>query len=233
MLTGILAGLKESTGLTLEELQPENPGPGLICSNFDGASVKFGIKYGVVTHTKSIILSSLSIVCIAMESAALDASKSNPYMGKFEDALKSVFTWFHYSSKRLRELKNIVAVIDKKFSHLEALKSMRWMSSKLSFVSALKDDLQVVVMQMENEPNTCKDIDGAKVKGYMVTLKSAKFIKMLYGLCDYLPTLSHISKAFQQEDILLIEVPERIHADILRLQALKVHPGPCMQDFLK
>ena len=65
---GIQQGIQrslEKTGLDFNKLKSDTPGPSLVCVNFDGASVNFGIRNGVVAKMKEHFPKLLGIMCIA------------------------------------------------------------------------------------------------------------------------------------------------------------------------
>jgi hypothetical protein len=59
--------------------------------------------------------------------------------------------------------------------------------------------------------------DANRGKGYQKDLKSIKFLKHLYFLHDYLLILTEVSKYFQLEDLLLIEISDLVEAAVMKL----------------
>lgn len=99
----------ETVNLSFGKLQPTAPGPSLACANFDGASVMPSQRRGVISKIKEVIPTALRIHCVAykLELAVLDASKSCPQMTRFEDTLKGIFNYYHFSCKHRGELEEI------------------------------------------------------------------------------------------------------------------------------
>lgn len=51
-------------------------------------------------------------------------------MKKFEDTLKGIFNYYHFSPQQRRELKEISSLSDTEFAHFSGLHQVRWMASK-------------------------------------------------------------------------------------------------------
>lgn len=106
------------------------------------------------------------------------------------------------------------------------------MSSKSRAVSALEQNLKAVAGHLEhNSVSGTRADDANRGKGYLKDLKSIKFLKHLYFLLDYLPILTEVSKCFQLEDLLLIEISDLVEAAVMKLNALKQKPGKFMTMF--
>lgn len=102
--------------------------PSLIMANFDGASMNFRSKSGVVVKLKEYFPEVLSLPCVAhkLELLILDAVKSWKYLSDcFEEVIKGIFKFYHYSPKRRRELKAILDILDKDLVHFSSIKQVR------------------------------------------------------------------------------------------------------------
>ena len=235
--TGIYSSIQkglETVNLSFEKLQPTAPGPSLACANFDGCNVMLGHKGGVITKIKEVIPTALGIHCVAhkLELAVLDASKSCPQMAKFEDALKGIFNYYHFSPKRRRELKEISHLFETELAHFSAVKQVRWLASKERAVSALKRNLATVVMHLEHRHTEgTRAEDSNRAKGYHKEITTVTFIKMLYFLLDFLPAIARLSKIFQKEEFLIFEIQDVVERAVIELSALKLHPGTNMKEF--
>ncbi|KAJ8318674.1 hypothetical protein KUTeg_003765 [Tegillarca granosa] len=222
--------------LSFEKLKPDDlEYPSLICANFDGASVNLGQKGGVIAKIREVIPNVLGLHCVAhkLELAALDANKHCKYViEQFEQTVKGIFNFYHYSPKRRREVKEVADVLDVTFSHMSDVKQVRWMSSKYRAIEALQKNYPAIVTHLEHNSASGNRADDAnKAKGYLKDLRSLKFLKHLYFLLDYLPVLTNLSKQFQLEDLLIIEIPDLVEAAVLKLNALKTTPGKFMKIF--
>ena len=168
-----------------------------------------GQRGGVISQIKEVIPTALGIHCVAhkLELAVLDASKSCPQMAKFEDTLKGIFNYYHFSPKRRRELKEISHLFETELAHFSAVKQVRWLASKERAVSALKRNLATVVLHLEHRHTEgTRAEDSNRAKGYHKEIASVSFIKMLYFFLDFLPVIARLSKIFQKEEFLIFEI---------------------------
>lgn len=114
--------------LSMEDLcSPDNNKPTLVCANFDGASVMQGHKNGVVSFISSEAPWIVPVHCVAhkLELAALDAVNNFPYLkNKFESTVKGIFLFYHYSSKRRREVKEIADMLESDLYHISSVKQV-------------------------------------------------------------------------------------------------------------
>ncbi|XP_070550348.1 zinc finger protein 862-like [Ptychodera flava] len=220
----------QSVNLNFNDLKHEQnkDGPMLVGVNFDGAAVMMGVKSGVVKKITDIIPEVIAMHCVAhkLELAALDANKSVKYMEKFEDTIKGIYNFYHYSPKRRRELTEICAIIQQCTAHFSSVKQVRWLASKDRAVKALKMNLPAVVMHLQHS-------DADKARGYYKEVTTVNFIKHIYFMLDYLSVLATLSRAFQQEGLLVMElhVPDHIECTLIALTALKNTPGKYMKEF--
>lgn len=236
---GIFHAIKEALStfdLTLDQLKPDcNDAPNLIMANFDGASVNFGNKNGVVTKLKNVIPEIYALQCIAhkLELAVFDAVNCWEYLkNTFETIVKGIYNFYHYSPKRRREIKDIADVMEKDFAHLSNVKQVRWLSSKQNALNAVKNNYCIIVSHLENSnvQGTRAD-DANRALGYHKKITSLNFVKVLNFMLDFLKIVSDLSKVFQSETVLVFEVPVFIDQTLMLLEALKTTPGENMKHF--
>ena len=100
--------------------------PTIVCANFDGASVMQGQKGGTMAHILAKAPWIIPMHCVAhkLELAALDASKSVTYLQKFEDTIKGIFLFYHYSPKCRREVKEIAEILQEDLVYISSLKQV-------------------------------------------------------------------------------------------------------------
>lgn len=101
-------------------------GPKLVSVNFDGAAVMMGKKTGVATKFADIAPHVIPMHCVAhkLELSVLDAVKQAKYLGKFEETVKGIFKFYHYSPKMRREIAEIGRVIDEDLAHFSSVKQV-------------------------------------------------------------------------------------------------------------
>ncbi|XP_070550824.1 zinc finger protein 862-like [Ptychodera flava] len=232
----LVTGLAE-VDLNMQDLHPDSgKTPSLVCANFDGASVNMGKKTGVVTKIKGIIPSVVGIHCVAhkLELSILDASKRLKIMTDFEEILKGIFSFYHFSPKRRRELAEISRIFETDLAHFSSVKQVRWLASKERAVKAISRNLRSVVLYLQHNATAGNRADDAnRGKGFLKGITSIRFLKMMFFLLDYLPIVSDLSRAFQLEDLLITELPDKLEQTVVRLNALKSVAGNNMQFFLQ
>jgi hypothetical protein len=123
---GIDSGLSRF-GIEFSDLTDTGNGkPTLVCANFDGASVMQGLKTG----TMSMILKDAPWVfpmhCVAhkLELAALDSVRTDSYLRKFEDIVKGIYMFYHFSPKRRREVKEVAEFLGSELVHMSGIKQV-------------------------------------------------------------------------------------------------------------
>ena len=179
----------------------------------------------------------MGLHCVAhtLELAAHDATKIYKYLEQMESTIKGIFSFYmyYYSPRRKNEVKAIAEILDVDFARMSEIKQVRWMSSKSKAVSALEQNLKAVAGHLEHNSVSGTRVadDANRGKGYQRDLKSIKFLKHLYFLHDYLLILTEVSKYFQLEDLLLIEISDLVEAAVMKLNALKQKPGKFMTMF--
>ena len=243
---GVLAGLLkalESRSLKIENLKdPSKPGPTMVCANFDGASVNMGEYEGVGAKLKRDFSMEWLIVmwCVAhkIELAMLDAVKSNSAITQFEEHFKSVLGFYDkLHVKNRREAKSLAEILDEMYVHLPPIKEQRWVASKVRANQAMRKDYHILVSHLTTvaagTPGHTQSTREVKAGAYLKYITSPRFLYMLHFLIDVLEIVKKMSLAFQSDDLLIFQVPEKVKACIVSLLALKKIPGPTMKIFME
>ncbi|XP_062616845.1 zinc finger protein 862-like [Saccostrea cucullata] len=238
VLGALNAAVENGLNLKMTDFHPDNKGtPSLIMANFDGASVNFGSKSGVVAQMKKDFTNILALQCVAhkLELSILDAVKCWKYLSDtFEDIIKGIFKFYHYSPKRRRELRAIAEILEKELIHFSNVKQVRWLASKARAIDAVKKNFEQVVTHLEHNNLSSTYTEGAsKALGYVKKITTVKFVKVLHFMLDFLPVVANLSKSFQSETVLLCEVTILVDGAILALEGLKTSNGANMKEFLE
>lgn len=233
---GVLDGIFRAlslVGLTKENLKANEPGPTLICANFDGANVMQGKKNGVVGKLVKEYNHVLGMWCIAhkLQLAVMDSVKDVQSLLKLESTLKGIYKYYHGSPKRRREIKAIADILDADLAHIPDVKDVRWVASQGKALRAIQTNLLVVTTHLD-EAASRTDLYADTAKKYFKDLTSAPVLKIMFLLIDVLDVITDLSKFFQTEDMLVLEVLPKVEAVILRLTSLKFHPGNNMREFM-
>ncbi|XP_070550749.1 zinc finger protein 862-like [Ptychodera flava] len=125
-------------------------------------------------------------------------------------------------------------MLEQNLCHLSGVRQVRWLSSKERAVKAVKHNYQAIVTHLENTATDAKATAdaGSKAKGYHKAITAIKFVRLLHFMLDYLPLLAQLSRAFQEEKLLIMEIPDALEQTLLALNALKLYPGKNTREFL-
>ena len=94
---------------------------------------------------------------------------------------------------------------------------MRQVASKVRTLTALKKSYGPVVSHLESlaertEGYTVSSEEAATAKGLLSVMKSERFVPMLHFLIDLLTIMTTLSLFFQQNDICISQIPDKIMA---------------------
>ena len=227
--TGVYKAVKQGIAAVKRE-----DGPSLIGANFDGASVKIGEKAGAKALLKKDFPFITVIHCVAhkLELSVLDAAKSMPYLQIFEETIKSIFNFYHFSTKRRCELAEIADLLSTMLTNYSSVKAVRWVASKSRALLAVKKNFASTVMHTEDASQGSKD---AKTKGKAASIHkeitTVRFVKMLRFMLDLMDIITETSKIFQREKRTIPEVPDIIQETTMKLMNLKQHIGKHSKEF--
>ena len=227
--TGVYKAVKQGIAAVKRE-----DGPSLIGANFDGASVKIGEKAGAKALLKKDFPFITVIHCVAhkLELSVLDAAKSMPYLQIFEETIKSIFNFYHFSTKRRCELAEIADLLSTMLTNYSSVKAVRWVASKSRALLAVKKNFASTVMHTEDASQGSKD---AKTKGKAASIHkeitTVRFAKMLHFMLDLMDIITETSKIFQREKLTIPQVPDIIQETTMNLMNLKQHIGKHSKEF--
>ena len=205
----------------------------------DGASVMTGGNTGVAARLRQhqVLKCMLNIHCIChrLALACADSSDQLIFLKEFETTLIQLWAFFKNSPKRLniytktalkmhdldslppKKKKNVVKKIKKAVN-------TRWLSLHAS-VDRIYDEYPGLLETMnvlEMEGGT----GGSMAKGFAKTLKSPKFLGMLYTLKVMLPSLTALSKTFQTGAINFSRIIPNLNKSKAKLQQLLTERKP-------
>ncbi|XP_053235645.1 zinc finger protein 862-like [Podarcis raffonei] len=209
----------------------------LTAISFNRASVDTGNASGVAKLFQDSCPGLVAVHCVAhqLELAIGDALKSVKFAGLAEDVMKGIYTFYHSSPKRAKELKEIGEVLNEKVLRHMGITGIRWLQSKNSAVKALANNLPVVVVHLQqivSGSSTKPDRKvEAKLKGYLKRLKSERFVRFLFFMDDVTHTLTRLSEVFRRKCVSVSDVKTSLTATKERLQRMVKDSGPQLQKF--
>ncbi|XP_061174866.1 zinc finger protein 862-like [Saccostrea echinata] len=192
-----------------------------------------GKKNGVAGKLMKDYSHLISVWCIAhkLQLSVMDAVKDVDILHRLEATLKGIYKYYHGSPKRRREVKAVAEVLEADLAHIPDLKEVRWVASQSKALQAIKTNLLVITTHL-GEAASRSDVYAGSAKKYLKDLCSSSVLKTMFLLLDILGVIADLSKFFQTEDLLILEVLPKMEAACLRLTSLKYHPGENMQEFL-
>lgn len=228
---GLLSAIKLGVGKF--EIDDKNLKEKLVCLNMDGAAVNLGCKAGVSTLLQKDIPHLLAIHCIAhkLELSVMDSVASCTYLKIFDQTVKGIIKFYQYSPKQKRELKEIAGYLDSVEQNMGLIKQIRWISSNKRALLAIEKNWSLILIHLEDVASRKHDNKAAKVKGYLKELKSSRFLQFLYHMLDVLEIISPLSKAFQSDDVLIMEVMKNVETTLLRLKEIEFDSGEHVKGF--
>nr|XP_028576566.1 zinc finger protein 862-like [Podarcis muralis]XP_028576567.1 zinc finger protein 862-like [Podarcis muralis]XP_028576568.1 zinc finger protein 862-like [Podarcis muralis] len=209
----------------------------LTAISFNGASVDTGNASEVAKLLQDSCPGLVAVHCVAhqLELAIGDALKSVKFAGLAEDVVKGIYTFYHSSPKRAKELKEIGEVLNEKVLRHMGITGIRWLQSKNSAVKALANNLPIVVVHLQqivSGSSTKPDRKlEAKLKGYLKRLKSERFVRFLFFMDDVTHTLTRLSEVFRRKCVSVSDVKTSLTATKERLQRMVKESGPQLQKF--
>lgn len=74
--------------------------------------------------------------CVAhkLELAALDSLKTDSYMRRFEETVKGIYMFYHYSPKRRREVKEVADFIGSELVHMSGIKQVKGIFEQIVYL---------------------------------------------------------------------------------------------------
>ncbi|CAL4059898.1 unnamed protein product, partial [Meganyctiphanes norvegica] len=170
---GVLAAI-DTVLLQHADISLETQKQKLVNVNLDGAAVNMGMYNGVGALEKQRHGPQVTVThCINhnLELALLDLRKDEPYLAIFEKTIKGIFSFYHYSPKRGRELARVAAELDQDLAHFGGIQQIRWVASQRRALQALHKNYVATCSHFEDIAST-----SIKVKGLLQKLQSPKFL---------------------------------------------------------
>ncbi|XP_006813061.1 zinc finger protein 862-like [Saccoglossus kowalevskii] len=193
----------------------------------DGAAVMTGKRSGVVKRLQEIATTAIGIHCCAhrLQLASSQAANAVPYVKKFVSILRQLYDYFDNSAVRSAGLSAIQTTLREQELKLLQPSSTRWLSVDLS-VTRLKNIFASVLMSLDCEGEERSD---AKAVGLQNLMSSWRFIATMLLMCDLLPHVSRLSKAFQASEFEYSSMKPLVRSTITTITDMKHNDGENLQ----
>lgn len=198
----------------------------LVGLNLDGAATNMGIYNGVQAMFKVKYPHLIVVHCInhMLELGVLDTKKNESYMAIFESTIKQVFSFYHWSPKRQRELARVAEMLEIKLLKYGGIQNIRWVASQARALKSLVLNFNATLLHLEDIAQRSKK-ESATAKNLLKTLRSDKLKKTLLFLLDFLSIIGILSEMYQAENLLIFEATSKLELALLQLVELKSQPG--------
>ena len=175
----------------------------LIGFGADGAAVMLGKSRGVAALLKHEVAHMIEIHCVAhrLELGILDAMKHERKLKDVKETLQGIYKHYRYSSKALRELREIAEALE--ISVLKPVNVMgtRWVSHLSRALKVLLRNMRHIVLHFQHtiEARSSSAEMIGRAKFVLRQLQSFKTIMFMHFILDILEECSIISQVFQKE----------------------------------
>ena len=173
----------------------------------DGASVNMGTVGGVAALLSKDIPAPCLVV-IHCVSHYLELGIKDAFKGSEAESVTNMFLnmylLYEKSAKRLRELNSITILTEEQAAKPGKSSGTRWIQHKYKACNVLILDYPVIVTHFEAQAADGSDVspaDRARMKGYLKTLKSVKFVLNMLYMKVILGPLGEISEHLQKDSI--------------------------------
>ena len=160
-----------------------------------------------------------------------DLKGADPYVLEFSENLQKVFKMYYYSSVLEADREELAFLTDDDFTTLGGLNQIRWAPSQYRALAKLDKNFKNLTQHCENVAATGNHERKEEFEGALCFLTSLKFVKMMLFMMDMHSILKFVSKYFQREEILIIEVEPLLQRAYIALENLRGGKGNKMLQF--
>ncbi len=161
-----------------------------------------------------------------------DVTKHIDFVNLVEEVSQEIFRFYHFSSRRRREVNQIADALDDDAAHgvyFAAPKGMRWVASRSRAYKAISKNYEKVILHYEDiGSSNRKGEEAARCKGWLKKMKQSKFIEGLNFLSDVLAIITPISLVFQRDDLFITDVVATLDEGLMKLEGLRHAIPECL-----
>ncbi|XP_006822442.1 zinc finger protein 862-like [Saccoglossus kowalevskii] len=185
----------------------------------DGAAVMTEKNNGVVKKLQEFATTAIGIHCSAhrLQLASCQAANAVPFVKKFHTILRQLYDYYDNSAVRMAGLHAVQTALGEKVLKPIQPSSTRWLSIEMS-TTRLKESYVSILVSLEREGEERGDV---KAVGFFHLLSSYRFIATMLLLCDLLPHVSRLSKAFQAREFEYSQLKPLVTSTISTIQKMK------------
>lgn len=172
-----------------------------------------------VRNNKTESLHTLWCVAHRSDLAFNDLSNEVPEISKVLSILSKISSFFHTSSIRTTQLKEIAEANNLQILSMPKLFQIRWAEYTYRLIRAILISWNSIILQFEKHPND-------QSKGFLKFLKNYNNLKTVTFLGDLLFLFKRLQKKLQSDSLTVIQMVTHVKATISSLEDLKVNKIP-------
>ena len=143
--------------------------------------------------------------------------------------LLGMYNLYHNSAKKWREFKHLADIYHESVVKIVRSHGSRWAAHKLSALRAVVKDYCTLISHLEDltsgERPDVNGADACRMKGYLKTLKSLKFLFYCHLFVDIFEQLAKMSLIFQSDSTMVYRIADQLDSTIAGLVLLKSVDG--------
>lgn len=183
----------------------------------DGASVMTGKKLGLTGQFLQVNAHLNNTHCGAHRVALVSeqAAEKVTAIKDFRDTVKNVYYYFYKSPTKAHQLESVQKILEEPTLRYKEVHSVRW----LSFFEAL----EVIFRTLDSLLSffETRGMGDAKAVGLKRKLGQEMFIKIAYGMLDWLQPIMRLSLLFQKKDLDIGIVKVNVNMCLMDLQKMR------------
>ncbi|KAM7120433.1 zinc finger protein 862 isoform 2-T3 [Molossus nigricans] len=225
-------GYFETIVSALDELDIPFRKPGWVVGLGTDGSPVLSCRGGLVEKFQELIPQLLPVHCVAhqLHLAVVDACGSIDLVKKCDRHIRTVFKFYQSSNKRLTELQEGAAALEREIGCLKDLHAVRWVASRRRTLNALIVSWPALARHLQKVAEAGGQV-GHRARGMLKLMKNFHFVKFCHFLLDFLSIYRPVSEVCQKEMVLITEVNATLRRAYVALETLRHQAGPREEEF--
>jgi hypothetical protein len=184
----------------------------------DGASAMVGKKTGLTGHFLELNPSMRNTHCSAHRVAlvAEQAADRVDAVKTFRETITSIYYYFHRSPAKVDSLEKVQKILEEPVVKFKEVHAIRWLSFFLAIETVVKALHSLLTYLQSRNPQ-----QDPKAQGLLKKVAQEQFIRILYGMMDWLQPIMALSQFFQQKDIDISLVKVNVQTCIKELEDMR------------
>ena len=183
----------------------------------DGARVMTGEKNGLTGHFLRVNPHLKNTHCSAHRIALVSeqAAENVPAVRDFRKTLESIYYYFYKSPARCDQLESIQKVLEDPVLRIREVHSVRWLSFFMALETVYRTTDSLITFFQSRRASDAKAVGLKKKNGQEL------FIRIMYGMMDWLQPIMTPSQFFQRKDVDVSVVKTNVNSCLRDLESMK------------